>query len=91
MRKANDKVWRNAIQGFCEMNRLWQYILGQVLKPKTPTLPKKGELEEKTKEVYNTKLLQWLTIIVSLRRIIRLTYSLDLMSHVSNLNLYSEI
>ncbi|MCJ1344402.1 hypothetical protein MMC31_002605, partial [Peltigera leucophlebia] len=39
--------WRNAIQGFCEMNGYWRYMLGQI---PTPSPPSEKEIAPETKE-----------------------------------------
>ena len=69
------------------MNELWRYMLGEIAKPKAPSPPGREGLGEKTKQAYDTKLLQWLTVTDSLRGVIRSTCTLDPMSHVSNLEL----
>lgn len=89
--KANYEEWRNDVQGFCEMNELWRYMLGEIAKPKAPSPPESKELDEKTKEAYDTKLFQWLPVTDSLRGVIRSTCTLDPMPHVSNLDLCSNI
>ena len=89
--KVNYEEWRNAVQGFCEMNGLWRYMLGENKKPKSPSPPDGEELDEKTQESYDAKLLQWLTVTDSLRGVIRSTCTLDPMSHVSNLDLCSDM
>ncbi len=74
------------------MNGLWRYMLGEIPKPKAPPPPeRKEEVDEKTKETYDAKYLSWLTVTDSLRGVIRLTYPLDPMSHVSNLELCSDM
>ena len=57
-RKANYEKWCNIVQGFCEMNGLWRYMLGEIEKPKSPSPPDREKLDEKTMESYNAKLLQ---------------------------------
>lgn len=89
--KANYEEWRNAVQGFCEVNGLWRYMLGQIVEPKAPSPPQGKELDEQTKEAYQTKLLQWLTVTDSLQKVIRSTCTLDPLSHVNNLDLCSDI
>ena len=89
--KVNYEEWRNAVQGFCEMNGLWRYMLGKIKKPKSPSPPNGEELDEKTQESYDAKLLQWLTVTDSLRGVIRSTCTLDPMSHVNNLDLCSDM
>ena len=89
--KANYEEWRNAVQGFCEVNGLWRYMLGQIIEPKAPSPPQGKELDEKTKEAYDTKLLQWLTVTDSLRKVIRSTCTLDPLSLVNNLDLCADI
>lgn len=69
------------------MNELWRYMLGEIAKTKAPSPPGREGLGEKTKEAYDTKLLQWLTVTDPLRGVIRSTCTLDPMSHVSNLEL----
>lgn len=66
-------------------------MLGQIAESKTPSPPEGKKLDEKTKEAYNTKLMQWFTITDSLRELIRSTCTLDPMSHVSNLDLCSDM
>lgn len=60
--KANYKEWHNAIQGFCKINKLWQYMLGQIAEFKAFSPLKKKDLDEKTKKTYNTKIIQWLKV-----------------------------
>ena len=74
------------------MNGLWRYMLGKIPKPKAPSLPEgKEEVDEKTKETYDANHLSWLTVTDSLRGVIRSTCTLDPMSHVSNLELCSNM
>ena len=73
------------------MNGLWRYMSGEIKKPKSPSPPDGKELDDKTQESYDAKLLQWLTLTDSLRRVIRSTCTLDPMSHVSNLELCSDM
>lgn len=73
------------------MNGLWRYMLGEIAKSKAPSPSEGTELDEETKEAYNAKLLPWLTVTDSLRGVIRSTCTLDPMSHVSNLELCSEM
>lgn len=35
--KTNSKEWPNSVQGFFEINGLWQWILGQMIKSRTLT------------------------------------------------------
>ncbi len=66
-RKANYEKWRNAVQGFCEINGLWRYMLGEIPKPKALSPPEgKEDVDEKTKETYDAKILSWLTVTDSL-------------------------
>ncbi len=67
-------------------------MLGEILKPKAPSFPEgKEEVDKKTKETYDAKLLSWLTVTDSLWGVIRSTFTLDLMSHVSNFELCSDM
>lgn len=86
--KLNYEEWRNAMQGFCEMNGYWRYMLGQIPRPITP--PAKESTPE-LKEAYDAKLMKWLTITDSLRGAIRTTTTIDPMSHVGDLELASDM
>ncbi len=70
------------------MNGYWRYILGEIPKPISP--PKK-ELTPTTKEAFETKLMKWLTITDSIRGAVRTTCTIDLMSHVDDMGLASEM
>lgn len=85
--KSNCKEWRNGMQGFCEISGYWRYMLREIPKPISP--PKK-ELTPTTKEAFETKLMQWLTITGSIRGAIRTTCSIDPMSHVGDTGLASK-
>ena len=61
--KSNYEEWRNVMQGFCEMNGYWRYMLGEISKPISP--PEK-DLTPTTKEAFETKLMKWLTITDSI-------------------------
>lgn len=54
--KVNYKEWRNVVQGFCKMNRLWRYIIGEIIKSKVFSPLDGKKLDKKTKKAYNTKL-----------------------------------
>ncbi len=51
------------MQGFCEMNRYWRYMLGEIPKPISPL---EKELTPTTKEAFERKLMKWLTITDSI-------------------------
>ncbi len=53
--KSNYEELRNAMQGFCEMNGYWRYMLRKI--PKPLFSPKK-ELTPTTKEAFETKLMK---------------------------------
>ena len=40
--KANYEEWRNTVQGFCKMNGLWRYMLGQIPMPASLPPPTAG-------------------------------------------------
>ena len=86
--KSNYEEWRNAMQGFCEMNGYWRYMLGEIPKPISPT---EKELAPTTKEAFETKLMKWLTITDSIQGAIRTTCTIDLMSQVGDMGLASEM
>lgn len=54
--KSNYEEWRNAMQGFCEMNGYWRYMLGEIPKPTPPS--EKIPADAKFKEVYEEKLMK---------------------------------
>lgn len=85
--KSNFKEWRNGMQGFCEMNGYWRYMLGEI--PKNISPPEK-ELTPTTKEAFETKLMQWLTITDSIQGAIRITCTIDPMSHIGDMGLASK-
>ena len=35
--KNNYKEWRNAMQGYCQMNSTWRHMIGKILQPIKPT------------------------------------------------------
>ena len=76
------------MQGFCEMNRYWRYMLGEIPKPISPS---ENELTPTTKEAFETKLMKWLTITDSIQGAIRTTCTIDLMSQVGDMGLASEM
>ncbi len=76
------------MQGFCEINRYWRYILGEIPKPISP--PEK-ELTPTTKEASETKLMKWLTITDSIRGAIRTTCTIDPLTHFGDMGLTSEM
>lgn len=86
--KSNYEEWRNAMQGFCEMNGYWRYMLEEIPKPISP--PEK-ELTPAAKEAFETKLMKWLIITDSIRGAIRTTCTIDPMSHVGDMGLASEM
>ncbi len=67
-------------------------MLDEIPKPKATSPPEgKEEVDEKTKETYDAKLLSWLTVTDSLQGVIRSTCNLDPISHGSNLKLCSDM
>ena len=87
--KSNYEEWRNAMQGFCEMNGYWRYMLGQIPKPTPPS--EKDSTDAKIKEVYEDKYMKWLLVTDSLRGAIRTTCTIDPMSHVGDMGLASDM
>lgn len=89
--KANYEEWHNNVQDFCKMNELWWYMLGQISKPKLPSslVGKKGnkrkKVDKKAQEAYKAKLFPWLTVIDFFQEVMKLTCTLDPISHNSNL------
>ncbi len=76
------------MQGLCEMNGYWRYMLGEIPQPISP--PEK-ELTPTTKEAFETKLMKWLTFTDSIRGAIHTTCTIDPMSHVGDMGLASEM
>ncbi len=63
-------------------------MLSQIAKPKaSSSTEKKKEIDEKTSEANDAKLLPWLTVTDSFRGVMRSTCTLDPMSHVGNFKL----
>lgn len=90
--KTNYEEWRNAVQGFCEINGLWRYMLGEITKPEPLPAPADGkQLDATLKEANEAKILKWLTSTDSLRDIIRSTCKIEPMSHVSGMALCSDM
>ena len=85
--KSNHEEWRNAMQGFCEMNGYWRYMLGQIPRPDPP----QKDVTPVIQEAFDTKLMKWLTITDSLRGAIRTTCMIDPMSHVGDMELASDM
>ena len=77
------------MQGFCEMNGYWRYMLGQIPKPTPPS--EKDSTDAKIKEVYEDKYMKWLLVTDSLRGAIRTTCTIDPMSHVGDMGLASDM
>ena len=46
--KNNYEEWHNAMQGYCEMNGTWGYMIGEILQPIKPT---ENKLEKNTQYV----------------------------------------
>lgn len=63
-RKTNYEEWQNAVQGFCGMNGLWRYMLGEITKPEPVPAPTDGNAT--LKEANEAKILKWLTLTDSL-------------------------
>lgn len=90
--KTNYEEWRNAVQDFCEMNGLWRYMLGQIEKPAPLPTPEAGEVHDAAlKEANEAKIMRWLTLTDSLRGVIRSTCNIEPMSHVSGMDLCSDM
>ena len=90
--KGNYEEWRNAVQGFCEMNGLWRYMLGQIPMPTPLPPPAAGTVQDPVlKEANEAKTMRWLTLTDSLRGVIRSTCNVEPMSHVSGMDLCSEM
>ncbi len=90
--KTNYEEWRNAVQGFCEMNGLWRYMLGQIEKPAPLPTPEAGKVHDTAlKEANEAKIMRWLMLIDSLRGVIRSTCNIEPMSHVSGIDLCSDM
>lgn len=90
--KANYEEWRNAVQGFCEMNGLWRYMLGEIKKPESlPAQAKGKQLDPILKEANETTIIKWLTLTDSLRDVIRSTCNIEPLSHVSGMALCSDM
>ncbi len=90
--KANYKEWRNAVQGFCKMNGLWRYMLGQIKKPESLPTPAASTVQDAAlKEANEAKIIRWLTLTDSLRGVIRSTCNVEPMSHVSCMDLCSDM
>lgn len=51
--KSNYKEWHNFIQGFCQMNKYWQYMLKQIFK-----LTPFKKIILVIQKVFNTKLMK---------------------------------
>ena len=90
--KVNYEEWRNAVQGFCEMNGLWRYMLREINKP-TPLPPlEEGKVhDEVLKEANEAKIIRWLMLTDSLRGIIRSKCNVESMFHISGMDLCSDI
>ncbi len=86
--KSNYEEWRNAMQGFCEVNGYWRFMLGEIPKPISPH---EKELTPTTKEAFETKLMKWLTITDSIQGAIWTTCTIGPMSHVGDMGLASEM
>ena len=89
--KSNYEEWRNAMQGFCEMNGYWRYMLGQIPQPTPPQAKEATPVTSATQEAFDAKLMKWLTITDSLRGAIRTTCMIDPMSHVGDMELASDM
>ena len=79
--KNNYEEWCNAIQGYCQMNGKWRYMIGELSQPIEPA-------ENKTKKIaqYVKDPAKWNGICDSLESAIRCTVSVDPMSHVHGLS-----
>lgn len=66
-------------------------MLGQIAEPKAFSPSKGKKLDKKTKKTYDTKLIQWLIVTNSFSGLIKSIYTIDFMSHVSNLDFCSDI
>ena len=65
--KTNYKEWRNSVQGFCKMNGLWRYMLGEIKKPKPLPTPVEGkQLDITFNEANEAKIMKWLMLTNSL-------------------------
>lgn len=90
--KANYEEWRIAVQGFCEMNGLWRYMLGEINKPSSLPAPEEGKVHDAALiEANEAKIMRWLTLTNSLRRVIRSTCNAEPMSHVGGMDLCSDM
>lgn len=90
--KANYKEWRNAVQDFYEINGLWQYMFREINKlVLLPTQPEGKVHNAVLKEINKAKIMRWLTPTDSFQGVIKSSYNIKLISHVSNMNLCSDI
>ena len=70
------------------MNSLWRYMLGEINKPASlPTLEEGKVHDAVLKEANKAKIMRWLTFTDSLRGVIKSTCNVELMSHVSGMDL----
>lgn len=90
--KTNYEEWRNAVQGFCKLNGLWRYMLGEITKPEPLPAPADGKpLDATLKEANEAKILKWLTLTEFLRDVIRSSCDIEPMSYISGMALCSDM
>lgn len=90
--KGNYEEWRKAIQGFCEINSLWRYMLGQIPMPAPLPPLTAGKVEDPVLEEANeAKIMRCLMLTDSLRGVIRSTCTVEPMSHVNGMDLCSDM
>ncbi len=89
--KSNYKEWRNAMQSFCEINGYWRYMLRQIPQPAPPQAKEATPVTSAIQEAFDAKLMKWLTITDSLCGAIQTICIIDLMSHVGDMELASDM